>query len=328
MSKFIARRICIGFGPEAIRGTPVVPTFYVPQATIDFDEQVEYAKQQSAYCTIHPETDGAVIKRMAGGSIDGQVMSQSIGILIFALFGAVSSALNADASNAVYDHTFTVQNDNINKSLTISINDPVAAFRFPLGMINSLGINYDLGSLVQFTSSWMAKAGVSTTLTPAFETDESFFRPQDFELKLADDVAGLGAAEETKVRSFSINFEKGVVEDLVLGDVEPHDFNNTEHAVTGEVTQVFKNEILKELALNGTKKAMQIDMINTGVTIGTAANPELKITLNQVQFDNYSREKPLGDLVLVTTPFTAQYKLAEAKAAQVLLTNLEEVYDV
>lgn len=326
MTKYIGRRIGVGFGKETTRGTKVSASLWVPHLTNDFEDKSEIAPQQAAYGVIAQETDGDVIRQWAEGAIEGPIMSQSFGIILLALLGSLSSAVNADVSGLVYDHTFTVDESNEQQSLTINTDDPVQDYQYPNAMMSEMSITYERGSLVNFASSWMAKQGETATNTKSYEVDESFFRPQDFELKLADNVAGLGGASVTNIRGMSITIAKNVVEEPLMGSIDPEDFNNTELVINGEITQVFEDEVLRGYSLGGTKKAMQIKLQNTGVTIGTAANPELVITLNQVQFKDYVRTKTLGEIVVATYGFTAQYKRADSKQIQILLTNLETSY--
>jgi hypothetical protein len=326
MAKYIGRKIQVGFGKESSRGTAVAASQWQPQTSLDFDEKVEYAKNEAGHGTIFGQRDGVVVTRWGEGNINGLVYDKPFGMILLSLLGTVNSAAKAGGNSSVYDHTFTLQESAQRQSLTIATDEANGDYRFANAVIDELSINYELGKIVEFESKFLSVKGASATNSPSLATDAYFFRPQDFSFKHATDTAGLSGASATAVQSFKLTFSANAEPDKVLGSTDPRDFVSREFAVTGEVGMVYEAETMKNYALQGTKRAMEISLVNTGVTIGASANPGLVITLDEVVFDDYSREKALGDLVMVTLPFSANYLLSAARFGNVVLTNLQASY--
>jgi hypothetical protein len=106
--------------------------------------------------------------------------------------------------------------------------------------------------------------------------------------------------------------------------VSPSDFLNKEFKVEGQLEAIFQNNSdFKTIALAtpNVGQAMLIDLKNTDVTIGSTTNPELKITLNQVFFTEFSRPIKTKELVYQTVKFRGTYKLADSAMISVVLTN-------
>ena len=69
-----------------------------------------------------------------------------------------------------------------------------------------------------------------------------------------------------------------------------------------------------------------MDMKNTDVTIGTAANPQLQIDLARCTFTALTRAIKLGDLVIQTLKFTAHYSTTDTGLAFAKLVNAVATY--
>lgn len=326
MAKYIGRRISVGFGKETTRGTSVAASQWQPHTSLEFDEMVEYAKNEAGHGTIFGQKDANIVTRWGEGNINGLIYDKQLGYPLLSLLGTVNSAAKSGGNSSVYDHTFTLQESAQRQSLTIATDEANGDYRFPNAVIDELNIKFELGKLIEFESKFMSVKGASATNSPSFATDAYFFRPQDFSLKTATDTAGLSGASATTVQGFSLSFKANSEADKVLGAVDPRDFVSKEFAVEGELTMVYEAETMKNYALQGTKRAMEVSLINTGVTIGASANPGLVITLDEVVFDAYTREKALGDIVLVTLGFSANYLLSASRFGNVVVTNLQASY--
>lgn len=322
MAKVLGRKISVGLSKEAVRGTAVAPTYWMPVTSIDHDQKVEYIQEDSGFGTIHNKTNSTIGKVWGEGGFGGPIYDKGFGLLLYNLLGTVNSAVK---ETTAYTHTFTVQEGVNHQSLTVSFDDAIQDYAYSLGMITDMEINYELGKIVEYKAGFLSKDGETATLTPAYAA-ENHFRPKDFELKIAATTADFAGATPETIRSMKLKVTKNVDPDQILGSVEPRDFVNKNLEISGEFTMVYENGTLRGYSVAGTKKAMQIKLTNADVTIGATSNPELKIILNQVAFDDYSREKSLNDLVLVTYAFTGEYKMADSKAIQIELTNVVVSY--
>ena len=64
-----------------------------------------------------------------------------------------------------------------------------------------------------------------------------------------------------------------------------------------------------------------IDIKNTDVTLGTAANPEVKILLDKCYFTEFSRPIKIKDLVYQSIKFKAVYSTTNSEMIAITTTN-------
>ena len=110
----------------------------------------------------------------------------------------------------------------------------------------------------------------------------------------------------------------------MLASVAPVDYLNKEFKVEGMLDAIWQNESdfkSVSLATPTVAQAMLIDIKNTDVAIGTASHPEVKITLDQVYFTEFSRPIRIGDLVDATVKFKATYSTANSEMLNIVTTN-------
>lgn len=326
MAKTLGRKVSVGVGKEGTRGTYTAPTHWLPWTSLKADEKIEVAKVDAAYGTIHKSTDGQVVKQWSEVEITGPICDKAIGLILYSLFGTLNSAAQSAPNAAAYDHTFTVAETVAHQSLSIGVDNAIQDYSYSLGVLNTFGIKYEVGKILEYTASFIAKKGATQTLTPAFATNEYVFRPADFTFKIADAVSGLAAASPVILRAMELNFKKNAQSDFSLGSAEPVDNYNTTFEVDGSFTVVYDAVTYETLALAGTKKAISVALSNAGVTIATSAHPGLAFTLAQIQLEDLPRDIAIDDLVLSTYKFTGQYKLSETKAVSAVLTNLTTTY--
>jgi hypothetical protein len=124
-----------------------------------------------------------------------------------------------------------------------------------------------------------------------------------------------------------LKIEQNIEDDDVLGSVAPGDFLNKQFTITGTLEALWQNETdYKQAALATTAKAMRIDLKNTDVTIGTSANPEIRIDLAKVIFKEITRPVKTNDLVRQTLSFKAVYSITDTLMVSALVTNLVTSY--
>lgn len=327
--KGIGRLVQLGITKETVRGTAeTTPSVWLPFTEASADEKITQAFDDQAQGVVENTTDAKIVQQYSELSLKGYISDKSIGYLLLSTLGTVNSAANSDAGGLVKDHTFTVAQSSQHQSLTYFLNDPISAvdYKYALGCIDELDISYATGKLVEFDLKIKAKKGVSSTLTPA-TSSENVFKPSNFALKLASTQAGLTAATAIAVKTFKLKIIKGLESDNVLGSLDPVDYLNKTFEITGEIEAIWQNEAdFKTAFIAGTEQAMRIDLLNSDVTIGTAAKPELQIDLYKVSFNSLTRPFKVGDVILQTIAFTAHYSLTDSKMISAKLTNLQTAY--
>ncbi len=320
----LKRKFNIGIGLESTRGTVVAPAFWLKPLSEDINDKIEVAVSERAVGVIEDSEDQEVSKKMSGGTIGGEVFDKSFGLFLLTTLGSVTSAESADAG--VYDHNFEVLQSAKHPTVTVEVkrgdNEQKA---YPNSVIESFKLNAVAKDYLKFEAVLRGKAGVSASNVPAYVT-ENYFLGKDINVKLADDLSELGGASAIDVRSVEIEVNKNVEDDEKLGSIEPNDFLNKQLSIEGNIEMLFKNTDLMDYALNGNKKAMRLEIVNSGITIGLTSNPKLVIDLAKIKF----REPLIGgdnnEIAKVTVGFKAFYSSSDARSIVAVLTNEQASY--
>lgn len=325
MAKFIGRLADIGIAKEGTRGTAESSAaFYIPKLSLSVDDMVEQVVDESSVGVIEDSPNAAVVQTFAEGEIEGNIQSDSIGLLLLAGLGAVSTS--GPTETTVYTHTFTVLQSARHPSLTYFLDDANQDYTYALGVTKQLDIDISLGQFARFTNSFRAKAGATATLSPSYPTSSSTFLPQHGSVKIATDVSGLGAASAIDIRSVKLTINKNVEGDPKIGSLAEADILNKQFSVEGSIELVFNDNTFKTDMLADTAKAMRIRLTNTNVTIGNTLNPQLTIDLSKVKFGEFVRNYSNDDIVTATVNFKAFYKLSEADMIEMQLVNTTASY--
>jgi uncharacterized protein YjfI (DUF2170 family) len=328
MAKGIGRKINLGIAKEATRGTAEAnATFWLQKITAALEEKKEFAQQEQSIGVIEDAIGADIVKAFAQGEFTIPVSDKTIGLILLATLGSVSTQANTPETG-VNTHTFSVAQNAQHPSLTLFIDDTLSGqdYKHALGMIESLELKYERGKYIEATVNVRAKKGTTAVLTSSF-TAENLFRSKDVTFKLASDLSGLDAASATQIKSLSLKIDKNLEDDDVLGSVDPVDFLNKHFVITGNFEAIWNSEAeFKTQFLAGAAKAMRIDLKNTDVTIGTSTNPQLQIDLAKVIFQELTRPFNNNDIVMQTLAFKGYYSLSDAKAIEAKLINTQSSY--
>src|ERR1700710_774548 len=191
--KGIGRLIQIGLARETTRGTAQSSaSYWNPWNDLTLDEKKEFAVDSQAYGVIEDNVNLTQTKKWAQGSLAGNVPDQTIGLILYSMFGGYAVATHSGES-VVYDHTFTVGENAQHQSLTFFLHDPLAAvdYSYANGVVEKLELNMALKKFIDYTASIKSLSGASqSTFSPA-TTAENRFVPQYLAAKFALDYAGL-----------------------------------------------------------------------------------------------------------------------------------------
>jgi len=256
---------------------------------------------------------------------------QSIGYILKSLLGSVASEVKS-GETIVYEHTFNVLAENPeHPSLTIAASQPGGTdYKYALAIASMLSLEISPDDLVRATASFIAASEAAKTggeYVPAFSADDVFFRHQDITLKLAANVAGLGAATPIKVKSFKLDIPNGARVDQNVSELNPGNVLATAFEIKGSFELDYQNEDLHDAFVDGDYQALQISIARADLTIGDTSNPSLVITLPRISIEGWTPNRPIDDIVREQIEFTAHYDASEAKAITAVLTNKVADYD-
>lgn len=313
----IGRKIEVGIGKEASRGTKVTPSFWVPKYEVNIQDKKKYIDNEQSIGVI-ADTDGsAIVQEWAEGDITGKIASDNFGLFLLATLG---NSFSTDKETTVKDHTFELLNSNQHQSLTIECKNDNEQLAYALGVINALKITADVGKFVEFSASFFAKKGVASSSTPAYSSENEFIA-KNASVKFADTLSGLDSASSTPMKSVELSIEKNIEPEDVLGSNEPLNYFNKQTSIEINIESLYTDTTLEAYFKNGTSKAMRIDIINSDVTIGASSNPALRIDLPKVSFPDWALSGANDELVAQTLKLKAHYSQSDSKFITAILTN-------
>lgn len=307
MAKIIGRLKDVGIAKESSRGGGASATFWLPKSSITFDDRVAKARSVVNYGNIGADGNQALVaSKWAEGTLDFDLLDRSFGLFLLATLGTVSTAGPTDSA---YTHTFSLQNDNTHDSLAISVNEEgIGDLMYKLCMVESLSMTITPDDVVKISTNIMSKQSVGSSHSVSY-TAENKFIGRHLTFKIENTTGDLAGGSNIPVRSLTINFEKNLRKDQNSGTVEPQDFLNQAFRITGEVELDYEDRTYRDLAQNGTYKAVRVQLANDQVTIGASTNPSFKLDLSRVDFEQWEQVIPNDEIASQTFNFTALYDI-------------------
>ena len=328
-SKGIGKLFQIGVAKESVRGTAQSAATYWPAISDAApEEKIENAVDAQSYGVIEDSVSQTRTKNWMDGSINAPVTDQSFVLMLLSLLGTDAPALHS-GETTVYDHVLTVAQNAQHQSLTIFVHDPLSGqdYSHALGVVHKVDIEYALKDFIKYAASILGQQGVQKSSFTPSQSAENRFVPQYLTFKTASNLAGLNAATPIAIRNLKLSIDDNVESQDVLGNVAPADFLNKEFKIEGTLEAIWQNESdFKTNTIANTPQAMRLDLINSAVTIGTAAHPEIKIDLAKVYFTDFSRPIKTKDLVYQTLKFKAAYSISDTHMVKITCTNTVASY--
>lgn len=321
---FSGRRITLGFGKETTRGTVATAAYWAQHLSVDFLQMSEKIYNKSGLGVLDENNAAEIVKDWGAGKFEGKITDKAFGLFLLCLFGTDAPTLHT-GETTVYDHVYAQTNTNQNQSMTITRKDPNEDFQYALGMVKQLKLDVIVGDFIKYQLELISKKGIAGTDTAAYVT-ENEFKPKYATLKIAPLVAGLGAATAIPVKSFMMTVDKGTDPYFVVGSNDPADIFNTVFNVKGDFILRYSDQTYRSMYFNNTYQAIQLDLKNTDVTIGTATNPELILTLPKVALDSWKIDQKLDSMVEQTVGFQGLFDQVTGKQLACTLTNTVASY--
>ncbi len=330
-SKGIGRLVQVGLGKESARGTAVAASYWTPWNDLTIDEKKEFAVDDQSYGIIEDSTNLTQTKKWAQGSIQGNVLDQSFGLILYGMFGTLTSHSAHSGETIVYDNVFNIGESAQHQSLTFSLHDPLSAqdYQYANGVVEKLELSMELKKFISYNASIKALSGATHSAFSPSTTTENRFVPQYLTAKFASAYSTItgGGGTSVSLKSAKVTFNANVEDQDVLGSVAPADFLNKEFSVEGTLEAIWQNESDFKTAFMGpTAQAMRLDIKNSDVTIGSASSPELTLDFPKVTFKELGRPFKVKDLVYQSISWKAVYSIADTLMAKATLTNIVNGY--
>lgn len=312
MAKWIGRQQAVGIAREATRGTLVVPTLWIPKINYTLEDKVQKAVYAGNFNRIENGGDDAIAAlKWAEGDLELELSDNNIALLLYAVFGTLSSA----SFSSVYKHTLTVQQSSQPTTLSFMVNDQYGSvsMAYAMAMINSFELRSVLGEPVRAAINFVARHHKDFALqTPSYTASTNKFAHQHVKVKVAANEAGLDAASRVNVQELTLTVDKQVIRENALGTVQPVDILARGLRVTGKMKLTYEDRTYRDYMLDGTTKSMRIALIRPDVTIGST-NPQMQIDLAKVHFFDWQPTQELGEVATQEVMFEALWDSANSR---------------
>ena len=307
---FTGRLYEVGLAKEGTRGTGVAATHWIPKTAVTFDDKIQSAMVAGSYGHISDAAMTAqVVSKWAEGNIEAEINANSFGLVLLALCGTDTPGSVVDAT---YTHVYTIENDVTPDSLSIQVKDPIGNIRYRLAMLNSLAIDVTLGEMVKFTANFISKVHQDVTAaTPTYAIDQRFVS-RDLTFKVANDISSIAASSKISVKHLAIEFARNVEKLDILGTLEPEDIVSKGFRITGTIELNYEDRTWRDYMLNGSAKAMQIQLKSTKL-LGATTYPELNMIFPKVHFESWEPALGLDDIASQTINFDIMFDLANTR---------------
>lgn len=306
MTKYIGRLVNVGLAREVTRGTPVAVQHWLPKTAVAFFDRTNKFQSRLNYGNIGEAAQAYKTNEWAEGSIETELNDRAFGLILYALFGTLSSSGIVDSA---YTHTFTVQNDGQHDSLTITLADPDRADQYSLCMLDSLEINIVPDEPVTITAVFKGRSGRAIAIPSASYVAFNKFLGRHAVLKLATVVGNLAAASALSIKSFKLKVSKNVILNNVMGTVWPEDILNQKLEITGDIELDLDDQTYRQLMLDSSYRALRLQMTNTDVLIGATSRPDFKLDLARVYFEAWEPSRPNDEIVTQKISFRALHDI-------------------
>lgn len=328
LTRGIGKQIQVGISRETTRGAAsAVATFWLAADDWSLDEKWKNAQDVQVYGIIESEQSETRVKAWSEGSLKVPISANSSGLLLYSMFGAVTTSTKV-GETVVFNSAFTVAQNVQHQSVTLFMHDPIVSVDYVYAntVVTKMDIDYSLGKFVEITASIKGMKGSSVaTLTPA-QIVETRFVPQYLTFSQAANNAALPGST-IKIKSLKLSINSNEEDDDVMGSISPRDFLNKEFKVEGTIEAIWQNESdFKTNSIANTPQAMRISMVNSDVTIGSTSNPALVIDLAKVYVTDFSKPFKIKDIMYQTIKFNAAYDPTPAFMIRGTLTNTVASY--
>lgn len=218
-------------------------------------------------------------------------------------------------------HVFSTLNTNNPKTFTLYKKDDVDVLRSAYGVLDKLSMDVVVGAFAKFNATFKGKKASSSTATPAFIAENPFLA-KHATLKLGTSVgSALYTATATAVSAFKLNLSKNVIDYQAFGDTDVASLHNQDLEISGDLEALFNDITIRDYMINSTKKAMLLEVTNSDVTIGSAANPIFKFELARASFMDWGNKSGNGELVKQKSGVMGEFSVADGYTATAVLIN-------
>ncbi len=320
MAKIIGRLVNVGVARETERGVGVAPIYNLPRTEFSFDDKIVKARSISSLGKISDSDEAIMVSHYGEGDIGGELRDKTVGLFLYALLGTCTTT-----GSGPYTHTFTIAHNNQHPTLTLVVDDTNTKEMYKMCMINSLEVTAELESMVAYTANFMSKSGVTSGASIPAPVVENKWGKNHVQVRVAEDISGLDAAQKISLKSLTLTIEKNVTLDESLGTADPEDLVNRQISVSGEMTLNYEDDTWKGYMMNSTNRAMEVKLVDQSTTLDPSGNPTLTFRFPKVDFFDWEPDYSLDELTTQSVSFKASYDFANSQEMVSSIALINEV---
>ncbi len=288
------------------------------QGDADFQDRYELGEDNGVNWSIMDGSDVFKSAEWADWKIWGNLKMNSISAFLYNVLWSKTTTI---PEAGVYQHAMTLLENNLHPSLVIANENPIEKKLYSLAMVKSFEISASIWEVATVSIDLESKGWVvDAAITKTFTVDENFLARFGI-FKLANTYAWLDAAASMNLRSFKMTFTPNTERRWSLWNIGPAEILNKTYNVSWTVEFDYADNIVKDLATNATKQALQFAIIDTEKTIWLVSNPTLDFRFYRVAFTSYEVSAPVDDVVTQSLNFKALYDFWNAATLTCKLIN-------
>lgn len=317
-NEHIGRLQSLGIGKETTAGTPVSATDWIPCETFEMKPVTKAVRDASGYGVIDEVRESRLVENTSETSVAGIARQTTIGHVMLAALGSVAAPSLVETG--VYSHAFTRKNDNSPVTYTFVEDSPVGEQRAAYNVLDTLDVEAKAGDFVRFSAKFMgAQMGSTTGNTPSYVSEQPFVA-SGLTVKLAANVAGLGAASAVPVSNVKFTIEKNPTKYMAVGTTNVTSIHNQQLTVKGDMEIIFNSSTYRNLVTAATKQAMRFTAVGPSL-IGATKYPELEFEFASLSFEEWGKSTDNNGLVTQKLSFVGEFSIADAKTVSARLQN-------
>ena len=320
MADLIGRLTQVSIGrEETTYGTKSGQLVDIPVQSISINPTVEVNLNDQAFARIEDNSIGSKQgKRACELTLTGIVSGGFIGQFLMGAFGTLATQDDTPVANSD-THTFTVLESNAHPSYSIVYKEANGAKMVAGALLQSLKINIIAGEWATYEATFVGKFPVTTTetITPSIE---EYFTSSMAVMKIATNVAGLGASTAIAVDSGSITFTKNLEQHFTWGSNELTRAVNKQLGIEGDFKLLY-NDLTHFAAFDAhTIQSMSITLTTDNYVTGTTPY-SLAITVGAFAIMTHDMPRDNDSLIEQSITWKAQWDTTSTYMGTAVLVN-------
>lgn len=325
MALNIGRKGFVEVGVESTYGTPVATTATVPYTDNTLSPVSEPIADTSARGVRESQFASVVGKKWTEGDISFNLDSKIYGYFAYAAMGTVNTST---LSGSIKQHTFSRNNANTPKSLTMIYDRGSIDQYFVRGAaVKTMEVSVG-DQLATVKNSILGKFQGTTASGVGTTASGNVFSFGNYNIRLGSSVANANAQSPINPSDMKITVENNSELIYRAGQgstgTEVAQVAHKNFEVSGEFSLFFENTTDRDQYYANNKKAMEIKFEGAG--LGSGYKESITYNVYQMRFDTLPVETGLDDFYMEKATWMAEYDNANAKSVEVVVVNTQASY--